>query len=164
MNMMLATADAANGGREDITGVLFLAGFAYLAFFSWLTISGWARQRRKEREAFYRHEVEKKIIEGGGVTADQLRGLRADEDHRKWNQRREGLKLAGLITLAIGFSVMVALWFLNEGKPVFHVGWIPITVGGVMLLYVYLIYSKFTRNDVTGHSRPQSQSRDNRTQ
>ena len=64
MNVILASGDAANGQSDEGMGVVLLfAAFVYFAMFAWLTISGWSRQRRKERESFYRHEVEKKIVE-----------------------------------------------------------------------------------------------------
>ncbi len=148
MNVLLASADAANGqSDEHLGGVLIFGAFVYFAMFAWLTISGWSRQRRKERESFYRHEVEKKIVEAGGVTTEQLAELRRDEDHRRWIQRREGLKLAGLIITALGIALLVAMRFLNEDKPVYHVAWIPIAIGAVMLVYVYLLCPKSTHAD-----------------
>ena len=140
MNLLLDNADATNGNSgEDIRAILLFAGVTYLALFAWLTISGWARQRRKERESFYRHEVEKKIIEAGGVSTEQLAELRRDEENRRWVQRREGLKLAGLVTMALGIGLFVAIQFLIEDKPVHHLAWIPIGIGAVILLYVYML-------------------------
>ncbi len=148
MNVLLASADATNGQSDEGLGVILLfAAVVYFAMFAWLTISGWSRQRRKERESFYRHEVEKKIVEAGGVTTEQLALLRRDEDHWRWMQRREGLKLAGLITTALGIGLLVAMRFLNEDQPVYHVAWIPIAIGAVILVYVYLLCPEFTHTD-----------------
>ena len=148
MNLLLASADVANGkDPKELGAVLLFGAFVYLALFAWLTISGWARQRRKERESFYRHEVEKKIVEAGGASTEQLAELRRDEDHRRWTQRREGLKLAGLVVAALGAGLLVAMRFLNPDKAIFHVAWIPIAIGGVILVYVYLLCPKSTDTD-----------------
>src|SRR5260370_22792113 len=44
-----------------------------VVFFAFLSVEGWAQQKRREREAFYRHEVLKKLIEKGGAAAGENR-------------------------------------------------------------------------------------------
>ncbi len=137
---MLLLADA-NVGGDDTKFIFLFASVVYIALFAWLAIAAWAKQRRREREAYYQHEVEKRIVETGGATSDQLRELREDEHRRRWEQRREGLKLAGLITTALGLGIFLGLRFVTDDS-VYQVGWIPLTIGGVLLGYVYLLYPR----------------------
>ncbi|MGB2986417.1 MAG: hypothetical protein WBE26_11090 [Phycisphaerae bacterium] len=133
------TAVAA-GGASDIVAILAVAVF-WVAFFSWLTVVGWATQRRKEREAYYRHETEKRFVDKGGVSAEQLLGLRNEEERVRWLRRREGLKLGGLITAAAGIGIVVALRFVDTGElSISAMGWIPLGIGVVLLLYTYVLY------------------------
>jgi hypothetical protein len=113
----------------------------WLAFFSWLAVVGWAIQRRKEREAYYRHETEKKLLERGDASAEQFLQLRREEERTRWLRRREGLKLGGLITTALGIGILVGLRFVDTGTlSLSAVGWIPLAIGLVLLLYAYVLY------------------------
>jgi hypothetical protein len=131
---------AAAGVSNDIPAFL-LVGVFWVAFFSWVTVVGWAIQRRKEREAYYRHETEKRLVDKSGVSAEQLLGLRNEEERIRWLRRREGLKLGGLVTLAAGIGIVVALRFVDTGELSISVtGWIPLGIGVVLLLYTYVLY------------------------
>ncbi|UCF32419.1 MAG: hypothetical protein JSV78_08780 [Phycisphaerales bacterium] len=116
-------------------------GLTWLAFFSWLAVVGWAIQRRKEREAFYRHETEKRLLEQGDASAEQFLQLRREEERTRWLRRREGLKVGGLITGAIGLGILLGLRFVDTGALSFSaVGWIPLGIGLVLVLYAYVLY------------------------
>jgi len=131
-------------GATDIVAIIVVAIF-WLALFCWLTVVGWAKQRRKEREAFYRHETEKKLVDTGGASVDQLLKLRYDEDCKRWALRREGLKLGGLITAAAGLGLVLAPPLLKTGKlSISALGWIPLGIGVALLLYAYLLYPQFS--------------------
>lgn len=136
-------AVAAAGGSTDVVAILVVA-VVWVAFFSWMAVVGWAIQRRKEREAYYRHETEKRLVDQGAVTAEQLLGLRSVEERIRWLRRREGLKLGGLITAAAGVSIVVSFRFVDTGTlPVSAMGWIPLGIGIVLLLYVYVLCPVF---------------------
>ena len=106
---------------------------------------GWAIQRRKEREAYYWHETEKRLVDKGEVTAEQLLRLRSEEERVRWLRRREGLKLGGLITAVAGIGIVVALRFVDTGElSISPIGWIPLGIGAVLLLYTYVLYPDFT--------------------
>lgn len=47
-------------------------GIVALALFSWLAVVGWAGERRKEREAYYRSEALKKIAEMQGTPSEPV--------------------------------------------------------------------------------------------
>ena len=130
---------AAAAGSEIFA--FLVVGVVWVAFFSWLTVVGWAIQRRKEREAYYRHETEKRLVDKGEVSTEQLLRLRNEEEHVRWIRRREGLKLGGLITAAAGIGLVVALRFVDTGGlTISAMGWIPLGIGVVLLLYTYVLY------------------------
>jgi hypothetical protein len=106
-----------------------------VALFSFIAVSAWADARRKEREAYYRSEVLKKIAEtqGGSAVVDLFR----EEYTREQTKHREGLKLGGLINIAVGVGLMVFLAF-QEGAAVSLVGLIPLLIGVVLAAYGWL--------------------------
>src|SRR5579871_4801241 len=79
---------------------LFL-GISVVAGCSVGSVSVWSTERRREREAYYRSEVLKKIADAqGSGAASALEFLH--QDQKNWRQRvREGTKLGGLIAAAV---------------------------------------------------------------
>ena len=148
---------AAAGGSTDLPAIIAVA-VIWVAFFSWMAVVGWAVQRRKEREAYYRHETEKRLVDKGEVSAEQLLGLRSAEERTGWLRRREGLKLGGLITFAAGIGIVVSLRFIDTGQlSLGPLGWIPLCVGFVLLLYAYLLYPKLTNLGSAASLSPSSE-------
>ena len=138
------TEIAALPDAEMVISLLLVAVF-WVAFFCWLTVVGWAIQRRKEREAYYRHETEKRLVDKAEATPEAVLRLRKEEERARWLRRREGLKLGGLITGALGAGVVVSLRFVDTDRlSVSSIGWIPLAVGVVVLLYAYVLYPRFT--------------------
>ncbi len=138
---------AAAGGNSDIVAIVVVAAF-WVVFFSWATVVGWAIQRRKEREAYYRHETEKRLVDKGGVSAEQLLGLRIEEERIRWLRRREGLKLGGLITTALGIGLLAAFQFVDMGRlSLAGTAGIPLIIGLALLLYVYALCPDYTQPD-----------------
>ena len=124
---------------------------AIIALFTLLSIATWTNARKKEREAFYRSEVRKKLIENwSGENAEQLLKLmreqsKSPELHQWLNlaedesdnprRRRERLLLAGLITTAIGGGTLIFLKTMPEAVEASNVGLIPLFVGLAILIY-----------------------------
>jgi lipopolysaccharide export LptBFGC system permease protein LptF len=122
---------------------LFLA-ISSVALFSFLAVVTWSDSRRREREAFYKAETIRKITESqGGGGASGLEFLREEEKNAA-RRRREGLKLGGLVTLAVGISLMIFLRAVKGagGEPADLVGLIPAFIGIALLVYVYLLAPK----------------------
>lgn len=115
---------------------LFLA-VGSVAVFSFVSILVWSVSRQKEREAFYRSETVKKIAEapggGGGAAVEFLR----EEERIATRRRREGMRLGGLITVAVGIGLMMFLRGIEQREPAYLVGLIPLLVGAALLLYSY---------------------------
>jgi len=132
--------ETAAAAGTDIIAIVVVAVF-WVALFCWMTVVGWAIQRRKEREAYYRHETEKRLVDKGEFSAEQFLILRNEEERVRWLRRREGLKLGGLITAAAGIGIVVALRFIDTGElSISAMGWIPLGIGVVLLLYTYVLY------------------------
>lgn len=105
-----------------------------IAVFTFVTVQNWAEERRKEREAYYRHEVEKKALEAGGQQAAMVFEQVRREEAARLDRRREGLKLGGIIVSAIGAGLMAGLSFI-EDVPVWRIGLVPLAVGAALLAY-----------------------------
>ncbi|MGA3211683.1 MAG: hypothetical protein ABSD20_10275 [Terriglobales bacterium] len=122
---------------------LFLSVGA-VALFSFVAIASWSDARRREREAYYKSEVLKKIAETSGSGANSALELIREQEKIAIRRRREGMKLGGLITAAVGIGLM----FLFNAKAhpydpgVPFIGMIPLLVGAALLVYVYALAPK----------------------
>jgi len=122
---------------------MFLS-IAAIALFSFVAVATWSAERRREREAYYKSETLKKIAESqspGGASALEL--LR-EQERIAARRRREGQKLGGLITAAVGLGMMIFLAGVgrNDPEPAYLVGLIPLLIGAVLLLYGYFLAPK----------------------
>ena len=113
-----------------------------IALFSFLAVASWADARRKEREAYYRSETLKKIAESSGDGANSAMELLREQEKNAAKRRIEGVKLGGLITLAVGIGFMVFLHGVEHEEPAYLVGLIPLLIGVVMLTYAYILAPK----------------------
>jgi hypothetical protein len=117
---------------------LFLA-VAASGMWAFIAVVSWADIRRKEREAYYRHETMKKISEMPGESGLAL--LRED-DRNTARRRRENIKLGGLITSAVGVGLMIFLRAVDTEEAAYLVGLIPLLVGFALLTYSYVLAPK----------------------
>jgi hypothetical protein len=67
--------------------------------------------------------------------------MRQQEDEAK-GRRREGIKLGGLITLAVGIGLMIFLFMIERKQPVWTVGLIPLLVGAALFGYAAFMSPK----------------------
>jgi|GEM_PF-846023 len=102
-----------------------------LGMFVFLAIVVWARQRRRERESFYQHELARKVAERGEISEERLLEMVREQAAEDYRRRREGLRIGGLINLAAGAGLLVALLQI-EPKTMF-LGLIPFLVGAALL-------------------------------
>jgi hypothetical protein len=115
-----------------------------VALFSFLSVMMWSRERRREREAYYRSEALRKVAEmhqaDGGAVLNVLR----EEERIAARGRREGQKVSGLVTIATGLGMMVFLKVVdrNDPDPAYLAGLIPMLIGAALLLYAYVLAPK----------------------
>jgi hypothetical protein len=126
---------------DSLPEVVFL-NFGTIAVFSWLAVASWSDARRREREAYYKSEVLKKVAETPGAGAVSALEIMREEERKAERRRQGGLRLGGLITLAVGIGMMVFLRALEPDKPVYLAGLIPLLIGVALLAYSYLLAPK----------------------
>ena len=94
-----------------------------------------ARAPPKETEAFYKAETFRRVAEAPaerGTSAVEL--LREEERIIK---RREGLKMAGIINIGIGVSLIIFLRALIGADVPVYLWLAPLFIGAAMIVYVY---------------------------
>ena len=119
-----------------------LVFFVPIAFFSFLAVALWARNRRREREAYYRSETIKKIAEAQEPTANAALEFLREQEKIHAVRSREGLKLGGLVTAAVGLALIPLLRAAHSDHPAYLVGLIPLFIGLALLAYVYFLAPK----------------------
>jgi Flp pilus assembly protein TadB len=116
---------------------------AVIAVFSFLAVGAWADARRKEREAYYTSETLKKIAETSGEGAKAAMDMLHEQERNMMRRRRDGQRLGGLITLAVGIGLMVFLKAVATDEPgAYLVGLIPLLIGVALLAYAYVLAPK----------------------
>jgi hypothetical protein len=115
---------------------LFLSVAAF-ALFSFIAVAVWSTERRREREAYYRSETLRKITETQNAGSSSAIEFLREEEKISARRRREGLKLGGLITTAVGIALMIFLRSLHDpnARQAFLSGLIPLLIGVVLLVY-----------------------------
>ncbi len=112
---------------------------ALVAVFTFVSVAAWAENRRKEREAFHKHETYRRILEQSGQGAETVLSLMRDEEIREARARIEGLKLGGMITAVVGVAVGIFLEGIEPGKRYWAVGLIPLLIGVVLAGYAFFL-------------------------
>lgn len=111
---------------------MFLS-FVVVAVFSFISIAAWSGTRHQERKDFYRSEMLKKLAETGpGAVIEYLREEESQEGRRRAEQRGrefEGYRLVGLILLAVGSTMAIAMYYVVRELPVYLFGLIPASIG-----------------------------------
>jgi uncharacterized membrane protein len=119
---------------HDMTGLI--GALVPIAGIIWLGFVIWAAEKRKEREAFYRSELLKKIIDSPSGSTQSVLEMVRQEEREAQIRRREGLKLGGVILIAAGIGLTVLLAMLERDEPAWIIGPIPILVGAALFIYV----------------------------
>ena len=130
-------------GSDDLMMAVLLIPIAGIIGFSvWASVVGFARQRRLEREAYYRGEVNKKLVEEGRLTVADLVAAREDELRRQWLKRREGFKGAGIVLFGLGLAIIGGMGAANEEEGMVA-GLVPFFLGSSLLAYGLWLYPRW---------------------
>jgi hypothetical protein len=103
-----------------------------------IAVTTWADARRKEREAYYKNDMLKKVSEAGPGASSALEMMR-EEVRIAAAHTRQVLQIAGLVTTAAGIGVLIFLRALLGGQPVYLCGLIPLLVGLALYASSYLV-------------------------
>jgi hypothetical protein len=120
---------------------VFLSVGAVALFAVFIPLVTWIEGRRKEREAFYKAETFRRLAESTGEgTKGAIELLRA-ESRQEQIKKREGMKIGGLICVAVGVAMVIFMRPMaatDPGVP-YLIGLIPGFVGIAMLVYVFFL-------------------------
>ena len=117
---------------------MFLSIGAISLFVVFIPLLSWIESRRKEREAFYKADMMRRLAEASGEGAKGALELLYAEERMKAIKQREGLKIGGLVNLGVGIGLIFMLHSLGEHVP-YLVGLIPGLIGVALLVYVYVM-------------------------
>jgi hypothetical protein len=119
----------------------FLSVGAVSLFVVFIPLVSWIDARRKEREAFYKADTIRRLTESSGEGAKAAMDLLRENDRLERMKTLEGLKIGGVITLAVGVGLSIFLWVMGgdgHNSP-YMVGLIPGLIGVAMLVYVFFL-------------------------
>jgi len=138
-NLAMMMADEMPGGF----GLwMFLSIGAVALFVVFIPVTTWIDSQRKEREAFYKSETVRRLTESSGDGAKAAIELMREQDRMGRRKRTEGMKIGGLINIAVGVGLMIFLHALISGEPVYLCGLIPGLIGVALLAYALLLSPK----------------------
>jgi hypothetical protein len=128
-------------GGEEIFGSFgmwaFLSVGAVSLFAVFIPLVTYIDSRRKEREAFYKAETFRRLVESSGEGAKAALDYLREEDRVRRVKAREGMKIAGLICVGVGAAMVILL--RSQHDESFLVGLIPAAVGLALLSYVFFL-------------------------
>jgi hypothetical protein len=125
-------------GPESMVFVFLAVGA--VALFSMIAIVNWSDARRKEREAYYKNDMLKKVADSQGPGANSALELMREEARISTLRTKQGLQIGGLITAAAGLGVLIFLRvLLGREQGVYLCGLIPLFVGMALFASSYLV-------------------------
>ena len=125
-------------GPESMVFVFLAVGA--VALFSMISVATWSGARQKEREAYYKNDMLKKLADAQGPGANSALELMREEARIATVRMKLGLQIGGLITGAAGLGVLIFLRALLGGEQgVWLCGMIPLLVGMALFGSSYLV-------------------------
>jgi hypothetical protein len=129
-------------GIQNLLPVFLFLSVGAVSVFSFVAVAVWSDARLRERKAYYKNEMLKKIAEMQGAGAASVLEILRDQERSAERRRREGIKLGGLVTVAVGIGLLVFLRQFVLDRPVYLCGLIPLLVGVALLAYSYVLAPK----------------------
>jgi hypothetical protein len=131
-------------GAPELGGIglwLFLSVGAVALFVVFIPLVTFIESRRKEREAFYKAETFRRLVEASSEGAKAAIELLREQERLKRIKTREGMKIGGIINIGVGLALVIFLRAMlggEQGAP-YLCGLIPGFIGVGMLVYVYIL-------------------------
>jgi hypothetical protein len=94
----------------------------------------WATQRRREREAYYRYELSRLMLERYGDDQERFLGWLREQEAGEVERRRHGIRMALWVLLCGGVAALAGLGFTPRDESLF--GWIPIGIAAGLAIYL----------------------------
>jgi hypothetical protein len=144
---MVLLADGFEHGEGIAAGGMFLfLSVLMVSVFSFISIAVWSEARRKEREAYYKAESLRRVAEMPGDGAKYVvEMMKEDERIRQVQQfsnemkKLEGMKIGGLVNIAVGVGLFLLIFFTSAQKGAAFVGFIPGLIGVALLVYAMIL-------------------------
>lgn len=116
---------------------MFLSIGAVAMFAVFIPLVTFLDNRRKEREAFYRAETLRRVAEAPGEGAKAALDILREEERLTAVKKIEGMKIGGLVNIAVGVALLIFLRFMIGGGPgsPYLCGLIPMFIGLALLSY-----------------------------
>jgi hypothetical protein len=118
---------------------LFLSVGAVALFVVFIPLVHWIDTRRKEREAFYKAETFRRLAEASGEGARAAVEFLREDERLRQIKKREGMKIGGLVNIAVGIGLGGMFWALNPKDGPYLIGLIPGLIGVALLVYVFFM-------------------------
>ena len=143
--MMQLALHLFNSSDQSVFGTMgvwiFLSIGAVSLFVVFIPLTSWIDSRRREREAFYKADTMRRLVEASGEGAKAAIELMREESRQKRIRTLEGMKVGGVINICVGAAVVIFLRVMlgaGNSTPAFC-GLIPAFIGAGLLVYVYLL-------------------------
>lgn len=117
---------------------VFLA-VSSVALFSMVSVAVWAGARQKEREAYYKNDMLKKVAESQQPGANAALELIREEFRLSALRAKQGLKISGLILLGVGIGLFIFLHALITDAPIYLVGVLLVLIGVALFASSYVV-------------------------
>jgi uncharacterized membrane protein YeaQ/YmgE (transglycosylase-associated protein family) len=120
---------------------IFLSIGAICLFAIFIPTVTWIDKQHKEREAFYKAETIRRVAEASGEGAKAALELLKAQSRIERQKGREGMKIGGLVCIAVGVAIMIFLKIQTATDPTapYMAGLIPAFIGAALLIYVYFM-------------------------
>ena len=120
----------------------FLSVGAIALFAVFIPLVTYIDSRLKEREAYYKADIMRRVTESPGEGSKAVLELMREESRQKRIKTIEALKIAGLINIGVGIALILFLRELlgsTAASQPYLCGLIPAFIGVAMLVYVYAL-------------------------
>jgi hypothetical protein len=108
-----------------------------LALSLYLSIAGWARERRIERQAFYEQEIARRMLERDTASNAEVAAWLDAREARRGQLRRESIRLVAFVACGIGLGMLAGLRGVSIDHTYWPLGAIPLMAGLALAIYVW---------------------------
>jgi hypothetical protein len=123
-------------------GMFLFLSVLMVSVFSFVSIAVWTEARRKERESYYKAESTRRLAEMSADGAQHVIAMLQEEERIRQAELRtkevkviEGMKIGGLVNIAVGVALMFLIRGTSRETSAFLVGLIPGLIGVALLVY-----------------------------
>lgn len=118
---------------------MFLSVGAVCLFVVFLPLTTYLENRRKEREAFYKADMMRRMAEAPAESSRATLEMMREEERLRRIKQREGLKIGGMVNVGVGVGLAAMLYAIGSGNGVYMVGAIPGFIGVALLVYAFFM-------------------------